>query len=91
MAEKKIKEKILEIIERYGGIDGGHHKQWVLDQIVRIIHKCPLAECSNIDCNGNKYYFKDLGKSEEYKLWVKNHKDGEDGPDTYDWEEGIAP
>ena len=26
----------LEIIHRYGGIDGEHHKQWVLDQIVRI-------------------------------------------------------
>lgn len=25
----------LSIIIRYGGIDGGHHKQWVLDQIVR--------------------------------------------------------
>lgn len=25
----------LALITQYGGIDGGHHKQWVLDQIVR--------------------------------------------------------
>ncbi len=27
----------LQIISQYGGIDGGHHKQWVLDQVVRIL------------------------------------------------------
>ncbi len=27
----------LEIITQYGGIGGGHHKQWVLDQVVRIL------------------------------------------------------
>lgn len=25
----------MELIERYGGIDGAHHKQWVLDQVAR--------------------------------------------------------
>ncbi len=29
-------EKILEIIEEYGSIDGAHHKQWLLDQVVRV-------------------------------------------------------
>lgn len=24
----------LDLIRGYGGIDGGHHKQWVLDQVV---------------------------------------------------------
>lgn len=28
-------DKALDVIERYGGNDGGHHKQWVLDQVVR--------------------------------------------------------
>lgn len=27
----------LDLIARYGGCDGGHHKQWVLDQIVRVL------------------------------------------------------
>lgn len=32
--ETKV-QKILDVITQYGGIDGAHHKQWVLDQIVR--------------------------------------------------------
>lgn len=27
----------LGLINRFGGIDGGHHKQWVLDQVVRVL------------------------------------------------------
>ena len=26
-----------EIIGRYGMIDGSHHKQWVLDQVLRVL------------------------------------------------------
>lgn len=26
-----------------------------------------------------------------YKRWVREYKAGEDGPDTYGWDEGIAP
>lgn len=28
---------------------------------------------------------------EGYDEWVKQFKDGKDGPDTYEWDEGIAP
>lgn len=28
--------KIIDLIEQFGGTDGGHHKQWVIDQIIRI-------------------------------------------------------
>lgn len=35
-ADDKI-EKVLELIMRYGGIDGDRHKAWVLDQVVRIL------------------------------------------------------
>ncbi len=59
--------KALGIANRYGGIDGAHHKQWGIDQMVRVL----------------------TGKS--YELWVALHKGGEDGPNTYDWDEGIAP
>jgi hypothetical protein len=30
-------ERALDLIQRYGGFDGGHHKQWVLDQVVRAL------------------------------------------------------
>jgi hypothetical protein len=26
-----------------------------------------------------------------YEAWVKNFCDGEDGPETYSWDTGIAP
>lgn len=28
---------------------------------------------------------------DRYDAWVKEYRDGEDGPETYSWEEGIAP
>jgi len=59
----------LDLADRYGGIDGAHHKQWVIDQIVRTLTMTPEA----------------------YQKWVADHRAGDDGPETYDWEEGIAP
>lgn len=32
----KIKQAV-EVIAQYGWIDGGHHKQWVLDQALRVL------------------------------------------------------
>jgi hypothetical protein len=51
----------------YGSTDEPHHKQWALDQVVRIL-------------TGDRY-------DEVVREWCA----GEDGPDTYSWDEGIAP
>lgn len=59
--------KAISLIWEYGGIDGDHHKQWLIDQVLR-------ALCGR-----------------KYKEWVKNFEDGEDGPQTYEWDEGVAP
>ena len=59
--------KAKTLIEYYGGIDGGHHKQWVIDQVMREL----LAD--------------------DYDDWVKDMCDGDEGENTYDWDEGIAP
>lgn len=59
-------DEALGIISRYGGIDGDHHKQWVLDQVVRALHP-------------------------NYPEWVRVQRAGEDGPNTYAWDEGIPP
>jgi hypothetical protein len=37
MSETARIREVLDLILQYGGIDGVHHKQWVLDQIVRIL------------------------------------------------------
>jgi len=60
-------EAALGVIEQYGGIDGEHHKQWVADQVARVL------------------------VGERYDAWVAEMCVGEDGPDTYEWDSGIAP
>jgi hypothetical protein len=35
LSYREIRAK--EFIEQWGGVDGGHHKQWVLDQVMRIL------------------------------------------------------
>lgn len=66
MSEHKIAEAIDMVLEN-GGYDGCHHKQWVLDQTLRIL------------CG------------EGYDEVIQKYCEGEDGFDTYVWDEGIAP
>lgn len=35
--EKEKINKAINIAVKYGGIDGSHHKDWVIDQMVRIL------------------------------------------------------
>lgn len=65
MSERE--RKAIELAVRYGGIDGAHHKAWVIDQMVRIL------------------------AGDEYENVVRDAKAGEDGTETYEWDEGIAP
>lgn len=66
LGDTKI-DAALEVASDCGGIDGDHHKMWVIDQMVRHL--------TGID----------------YDEWVTRQKAGEDGPETYEWDEGIAP
>jgi hypothetical protein len=66
-AEQKRIDKALDLAIQYGGIDGDHHKMWVIDQMVRAL----------------------AGRG--YKKFIKDACAGEDGPDTYSWDEGIPP
>lgn len=64
--EQRI-QKAIDLGISYGGIDGGHHKMWVIDQMIRLL----------------------AGK--DYKKIIKEACAGEDGPNTYEWDTGIAP
>jgi len=57
----------LHVAHQFGGIEGDHHRAWVIDQMVRAL------------------------TGDDYEEWVREHRAGEDGPDTYSWDEGIAP
>lgn len=84
--------KALEYINKYGGMaNGPERKQWLLDQVVRALTGCPMVEKSALDAHRKPYTYKAQGESEEYLEWVRVHRDGEDGSETYDWNTGRAP
>ena len=84
-------EMSLHYIMMYGGIDGSHHKNWLLDQIARILHGCPVTVKRASWDNGETELRYSVGENDEYLKWVKSVKDGEDGPDTYDYDQGTPP
>lgn len=84
-------ELVRKFLERFKGIDGGHHKEWLLDQIARIINGSSVAIKKAKWEDGHTELRFRVGESEQYRDWVKKMKAGEDGPDTYFYEEGVAP
>jgi hypothetical protein len=84
----------LEFIAAYGQIDGAHHKQWVLDQVARILNGTPVILTLASWADGKQEYRSNLGKpSPEYLAWAKERlgKIDEDGEPEYRYDEGIAP
>lgn len=66
-AIQEIMRAAIHIGLNYGGNDGAHHKQWTIDQMIRIL------------------------AGDEYDRLVVESCAGEDGPNTYEWDTGIAP
>ena len=77
MTDKERIAKAIELAIRFGGIDGDHHKAWVIDRMVRALTGCSGEFAEN--------------KTEEYAQLVAEACSGEDGPNTYEWNEGIPP
>ncbi len=88
--DNRIK-KALDIICTYGGIDGAHHKDWIIDQVTRALTGCPEVINRVSNSEGESYTFELLGENNEYSEFVRDYCNGEDGPRTYAWEVGIAP
>lgn len=66
--------KALYIAYKGGNPDEAHHKQYIIDQMIRALTGCD-----------------EDNETEEYKEWVGHFEDGEDGPNTWEWDTGIAP
>lgn len=82
----------LKFIWMYGQIDGAHHKQWVLDQVTRILNDAPVIVTLAKWEGGHEEYRFHVESSEKYEVWVKNYRgDFTDGEYEYDYDEGIAP
>lgn len=84
-------------IERYGQIDGDHHKAWVLDQVARILKGTPvLVKEARWHPEGGEitteYRFKTGEPSAAYEAWVQEMLGEEDdGEHEYDYDVGIPP
>lgn len=76
----------LEYINSYGGIDGDHHKMWVIDQICRILKGTPIELKLAKWENHEEYRFSTLEPSQKYLDWVQ--KTVESG---YSVDEGCPP
>jgi hypothetical protein len=77
--EHKI-EMALAVITCSGGVDGSHHKQWTLDQVVRALTGSKVEDGLVVG-----------DVTDGYREWLRQFRAGDDGPETYDWDEGIAP
>jgi hypothetical protein len=84
-------KRALDFAVRYGGIDGAHHKLWVIDQMVRALTGCPMVDKTAKNASGREYSYQTQGESEEYKKLVAEACAGEEGPATYAWDEGSPP
>ena len=78
--------------EMYSGIDGSHHKDWLTDQIARILKGAKvnlrIAKWKN-GTENERFTLEEPPKA--YWDWVKEMKEGDDGEGTYDYDFGIAP
>lgn len=73
----------------YGGIDGEHHKEWLLDQMVRALTGCKFEII-----NGRSVDIKEVDHdkpSEEYTAWITARIEDGDYEWGEGWHEGIAP
>jgi len=101
-ARHKTNKLIQDMIVMYGGIDGSHHKDWLLDQIARLSHggllKVYMAEWEN---GHTELRLGEVSKTEEYMKWREALQKCDDSecachdPDDdyycYEYSEGITP
>lgn len=85
------RDRIIDALTYVTVEDGAHHKQWIIDQMVRALTGCSMVERTAVDHRGRAYTYFTQGESDEYLAWVADYCDGEDGPETYSWDCGIAP
>ena len=90
IAEDRI-DAALDWLKSHGVSDEQHHMEYAFDLVVRILTGCPEVTAVAVDANGTTYSYTTLGESQEYKDFVREYQDGDDGPESYTWRTGIAP
>jgi len=70
-------------IEKFGGIDGAHHKDWLIDQLSQILHGSKVVVSEAKWKSGHSEYRYRLEPSTPYRDWVETF--------SGDYDVGIAP
>ncbi|GIH95389.1 hypothetical protein ACFFMN_23940 [Planobispora siamensis] len=83
--------KALTVAIENGGVEGEHHQTWVIDQIVRALVGCPMETVTATSYKGEPYTYEQQSASELYQQLINAACYGEEGPDTYEWDEGTPP
>jgi hypothetical protein len=93
VSDQELRQRIAKALyyAEMGTNDGAHHKMWVIDQMVRALTGCPIVTSIARDWQNQPYKYTAQGESTEYLRWVVEFQVGPDGPETYSWDEGIAP
>lgn len=81
-------------IFKYDGFDGAHHKDWVLDQVARILNGAPVTAVKASWTDHPDELRFSVGTSEQYDQWValcRGDKDTATGEYEYDHSVGIPP
>lgn len=94
-AKYKKKDWALKWIELYGWIDGSHHKDWLLDQVTRILNGTPvIIKLAAWDNGETEWRFTLDEPTTEYHQWVEKLR-GEYDPVNeeyeYEYSVGVAP
>ena len=81
------KDWVISWIEMYGSVDGAHHKDWLLDQIVRILKGTKvIVSLAQWDDGTEEERFILEDATLEYHQWVDEISDA-----GYSYDVGIAP
>lgn len=87
--EDRIK-KSLELLFKYSQIDGSHHKQWCINEVVKILkgskEEYEIFVLAYMSDNWEKYWNKNNKDFEKTKEDIEINEE-----DRYEWNCGIAP
>lgn len=73
---------VLKVLTELGGHDGAHHKDWAIDQAIRVICGVPVGP----------YGYPGDATNETYLKHVYESCRGSDGtPWAHSWDVGVAP
>lgn len=74
----------------FGQVDGSHHKAQAIDLVVQVLNDTPVVvSLAKWEDGTEEYRIRTSEPSQKYLEFIKNWEDGEDGPNTYEWDRGF--